>query len=83
MIPIRSASITLTDRQTNNMTTARSRGNGSVKRSGGNGSVQNGRDRKPSIFRRLLISRNVSVDTNPHRTVEELKRRAGCNLIHR
>jgi hypothetical protein len=30
MIPIRSASITLTERQTNNMTTARSRGNGSI-----------------------------------------------------
>jgi hypothetical protein len=38
----------------------------------GNRSVQNGRDRKPSIFRRLLISSNVSVDTNTNRTIEKL-----------
>jgi hypothetical protein len=30
-------------------------------------SVQNGQDRKSNIFRR-----NVSVDTNTHRTIEEL-----------
>jgi hypothetical protein len=44
-----------------------SRGNDLV-----NMSVQNGRDRKPNIFRRLLISRNISVDTNMHKTIEEL-----------